>query len=47
MNQVDPIRDLEEIKEMYKVLQSKSQRDYLLFKFATVKGGNDESDIPI
>jgi integrase len=38
MNQVDPIRDLEEIKEMYKVLQSKSQRDYLLFKFAIHTG---------
>ena len=38
MNQVDPIRDLEEIKEMYKVLKSKSQRDYLLFKFAIHTG---------
>ena len=29
---------MEEIKEMYKVLQSKSQRDYLLFKFAIHTG---------
>ncbi|SCS24100.1 tyrosine-type recombinase/integrase [Staphylococcus caeli] len=38
MNQVDPIRDIHEIQAMYKVLRSKSERDYLLFKFAIHTG---------
>ncbi|WP_214269131.1 tyrosine-type recombinase/integrase [Staphylococcus pseudoxylosus] len=38
MNQVDPIRDIEEIKSMYRVLSCKSRRDYLLFKFAIHTG---------
>lgn len=38
MNQVDPIRDIGDIKLMYKVLQRKSYRDYLLFKFAIHTG---------
>ena len=38
MNQVDPIRDIKEIKAMYEVLKRKSNRDYLLFKFAIHTG---------
>ncbi|MCU5746896.1 tyrosine-type recombinase/integrase [Staphylococcus sp. SQ8-PEA] len=38
MNQVDPIRDLESIQAMYEVLRKKSERDYLLFKFAIHTG---------
>lgn len=38
MNQVDPIRDIKEIKPMYEVLSNKSKRDYLLFKFAIHTG---------
>ncbi|MDW4173341.1 tyrosine-type recombinase/integrase [Staphylococcus saprophyticus] len=38
MNQVDPIRDINEIKAMYKVLSCKSKRDYLFFKFAIHTG---------
>ena len=38
MNQVDPIRDIKEIKAMYEVLKRKSDRDYLLFKFAIHTG---------
>ena len=38
MNQVDPIRNINEIKAMYEALKSKSQRDYLLFKFAIHTG---------
>ncbi len=38
MNQVDPIRDIKEIKAMYEVLSRKSKRDYLLFKFAIHTG---------
>ncbi|MES3703054.1 tyrosine-type recombinase/integrase [Staphylococcus arlettae] len=38
MNQVDPIRDIGDIKLMYEVLQRKSYRDYLLFKFAIHTG---------
>ncbi|HLR20257.1 MAG TPA: tyrosine-type recombinase/integrase [Staphylococcus sp.] len=38
MNQVDPIRDIKEIRAMYEVLSNKSQRDYLLFKFAIHTG---------
>ncbi|WP_251518793.1 MULTISPECIES: tyrosine-type recombinase/integrase [Staphylococcus] len=38
MNQVDPIREIEEITAMYDVLQHKSTRDYLLFKFAIHTG---------
>lgn len=38
MNQVDPIRSLEQINAMYEQLKSKSERDYLLFKFAIHTG---------
>ena len=38
LNQVDPIREIEEITAMYDVLQHKSTRDYLLFKFAIHTG---------
>ncbi|AYX89043.1 tyrosine-type recombinase/integrase [Staphylococcus cohnii] len=38
MNQVDPIRNTNEIKAMYEVLKAKSMRDYLLFKFAIHTG---------
>lgn len=38
MNQVDPIRNINEIKAMYEALKSKSKRDYLLFKFAIHTG---------
>ena len=38
MNQVEPIRRTEDIQKMYSVLRSRSQRDYLLFKFAIHTG---------
>ena len=38
MNQVDPIKYKEEIHQMYQVLQERSQRDYLFFKFAIHTG---------
>lgn len=38
MNQVNPIRDMNEIKAMYEVLRARSQRDYLFFKFAIHAG---------
>ena len=31
MNQVEPIRNKEDIKRMYQVLSMKSKRDYLFF----------------
>lgn len=38
MNQVEPIRDKNDIKRMYIVLKKKSERDYLLFKLAIHTG---------
>lgn len=38
MNQVEPIRNTEDIQKMYTILRSRSQRDYLLFKFAIHTG---------
>lgn len=38
MNQVEPIRHKEDIHQMYKALQARSQRDYLFFKFAIHTG---------
>lgn len=38
MNQVEPIKHKEEIYQMYKVLQERTQRDYLFFKFAIHTG---------
>lgn len=33
MNIVEPIRDMDKIKEIYKFLKSKSKRDALMFLF--------------
>lgn len=38
MNQVEPIKKKEKIHQMYKLLQARSQRDYLFFKFAIHTG---------
>lgn len=38
MNQVEPIRNKEDIKRMYQILKAKSERDYLLFKLAIHTG---------
>ena len=38
MNQVEPIRNKDDIKKMYDVLKKKSDRDYLLFKLAIHTG---------
>lgn len=38
MNQVEPIRNKEDIQRMYQVLKAKSERDYLLFKLAIHTG---------
>lgn len=38
MNQVEPIRNKEDIKRMYQVLSMKSKRDYLFFKLAIHTG---------
>ncbi|MEB7367140.1 tyrosine-type recombinase/integrase [Staphylococcus borealis] len=38
MNQVEPIRNKDDIKKMYDVLKRKSDRDYLLFKLAIHTG---------
>ncbi|UDI78979.1 tyrosine-type recombinase/integrase [Staphylococcus taiwanensis] len=38
MNQVEPIRNKEDVKKMYNVLKEKSERDYLFFKLAIHTG---------
>lgn len=38
MNKVEPIKSIQEITSMYRVLKIKSQRDYLLFKIAIHTG---------
>ena len=38
MNYVEPIKKKNDIKKMYHVLQTKSDRDYLLFKLAIHTG---------
>ena len=38
MNHVEPIRQVEDIKRMYEVMQGKNMRDYLFFKFAIHTG---------
>ncbi|MBO1199928.1 tyrosine-type recombinase/integrase [Staphylococcus simiae] len=38
MNKVEPIKKIEDIEKMYKVLKAKSLRDYLFFKLAIHTG---------